>query len=227
MENEEKKEVVVKEIIKEVPSKRKINFPGPFKIFLYIVILCILFGGSIFGITIGVKEIFNNQEKVLKLGLDETGELVTQICHTVVLEDSRESKTFFDLFEIPFSESRQIFSYDFDVEASINFSNVVLEKVSDKDKEIIIKLPHAKIYKVTLLPNSFKSYLDKDSIFSTIDLTEHNDALIKMQDSAKAQCLTNELLYNADQNAQTLLTAMIKSDNYYKDYSIIFNYFEE
>ena len=48
-----------------------------------------------------------------------------------------------------------------------------------------------------------------------------------MQDSAKAQCLTNELLYNADQNAQTLLTAMIKSDNYYKDYSIIFNYFEE
>ena len=43
-----------------------------------------LLGGGIFGIA----SVLNTQEKVLKLGLEDVGELVTQTCHTVVLEDT-------------------------------------------------------------------------------------------------------------------------------------------
>ena len=104
MENEEKKEVVVKEIIREVPKKerrRKIKIPTFVWLIICIVVVIFLFGGSL----IGIKSIFESQEKVLKLGLEDVGELVTQTCHTVVLEDSKESVSFFSLFQAGFQIS--------------------------------------------------------------------------------------------------------------------------
>ena len=65
MENEEKKEVVVKEIIREVPKKerrRKIKIPTFVWLIICIVVVIFLFGGSL----IGIKSIFESQEKVLK-----------------------------------------------------------------------------------------------------------------------------------------------------------------
>ena len=170
---------------------------------------------------------FKSEEKVLKLGLEDVGELVTQTCHTVVLEDSKESLSFFDLFDIPFTESRQIFSYDFDVDASINFSKIEIENIDDDKKEVKIKLPHSRVYKVVIVPETFKSYLDSDGLFSRIDLTEHNEALIKMENSAKEQCLASNLLERADSNAQKLLSAMIQSEEKYKKYTISFDYFAD
>ena len=227
MDNEkEEKEVVVREIIREVPEKKKkkiiIKFPGPIKLLAIILIIFVLIGGSLFGI----KRIFDSQEKVLKIGIKNVGELVTQSCHTVVLEDSRESLSFFELFEIPFTESRQIFSYDFDVDASIDFTKVEIEEINIKNKEILVKMPHAKIYKILIVPDTFKSYLDTDGLFSRIDLTEHNEALKKMEETAKEQCLESNLLDSADENARNLLQAMIKSEKTYEKYNILFNYYD-
>ena len=88
--------------------------------------------------------------------------------------------SFFSLFDIPFTESRQIFSYDFDVDASINFSKINIMEIDDSKKEVKVNIPHSKIYKVVILSDSFRSYLDSDGVFSRIDLTEHNDALKRM-----------------------------------------------
>ena len=229
MENEKEKneaprEVVLKEkeVIKEI-KKSKSRSPSLLTIVICVIAFLVLFGG----VGLGITKIFETQEKVLKLGLEDVGELVTQTCHTVVLEDSREARSFFDLFEIPFTESRQIFSYDFDVDASIDFSKIEIENIDDNKKEITVKLPHAKIFKTVLLPNTFKSYLDSSSLFSRIDLTEHNEALLKMESSAETQCLASNLLQRADENAQLLLSAMIKSEKKYKKYNIVFNYIEE
>lgn len=222
MDNEEKKETIINEVNVNVP-KNKIKSVGLIKILIIVAVASVLFGGSFFGIS----RVFNSQEKVLKLGLDDVGELVTQTCHTVVLEDSKESVSFFDMFDIPFTESRQIFSYDFDVDASINFSLIEIEKIDDSKKEVTIKVPHAKVYKVVILPETFKSYLDTNGLFSRIDLTEHNDALLKMEELAKNQCLESKLLDRADENTQKLLSSMIKSEKKYKDYSVIYNYIEE
>ena len=215
---DEKKEIIIKN---EIINKNKTKLPLV-KIIIIIVIAAILFGGGIFGIS----NIFKSQEKVLKLGLKDVGELVTQTCHTVVLEDTEESKYIFDI-EIPFTKSRQIFSYDFDVDASINFSEIDIEEINDTEKEIKVRVPHAKVYKVILVPDSFKSYLDSDGLFTRIDLTEHNEALIRMEEAAKNQCLASNLLDHADENAQRLISAMIKSENKYEKYTIVYNYYTE
>jgi hypothetical protein len=112
------------------------------------------------------------------------------------------------------------------VDASIDFSKVSIENVDHKNKRVIIKLPHSKIYKVVLKPDSFRSYLDAPSFFSRINLEEHNDALVKMEDTAKTQCLTNLILNRADQNAQRLISAMIMGNPRYKDYNVMYEYID-
>ena len=227
MNNEENTKIVVKEVVREIPKKEKrkiqIKFPGPIKLALYALIIFALLGGSI----IGIKKIFDRDEKVLKLGLKDAGELVTQTCHTVVLEDSKESLSFFDWFDIPFTESRQIFSYDFDVDASIDFSQIEIANIDDNKQEVTIKIPHSRVYKVYIDADSFKSYLDTDGLFTRIDITEHNEALLEMEKIAKYQCTAGNLLGRADENAKKLIASMIKSEKKYKDYNVIFDYFED
>ena len=206
----------------EIQKKKKRRF-GIFKIIILIIILSALFGWSI----VGIATVFKSQEKVLKLGLEDVGELVTQTCHTVVLEDTKENLSFFSLFDIPFTESRQIFSYDFDVDASIDFSKIEISKIDNKNKEVLIKIPHADVYKVVLNPDTFKSYLDSKGLFSRIDLSEHNEALLKMEDAAKAQCLASNFLERADNNAQKLLSVMVKSEDGFKNYNVIFEYYPD
>lgn len=201
-------------------KKINIKISSPLRLIIYILIIMLLLGGSIVGLT----KVFKTQEKVLKLGFEDVGELITQTCHTTVLEDSVVNRSFFKLFDIPFTESRQIFSYDFDVDASINFSEIDILDIDDDKETITVKLPSAKIYKVVLIPKSFRSYLDSESLFSRIDLTEHNEALIKMEETAKTQCLESNLLTRADENAKKLLSAMIRSEQKYKKYNIVFNY---
>lgn len=214
MENEEKE--------KEPKKKKqiKIQIPNPFHLIIYALIIFVLLGGSIFALT----KVFKTQEKVTKIGLENVGELITQTCHTTVLEDSKVNRTFFSLFDIPFTESRQIFSYDFDVDASLNFREINVLSIDDDKKEIKVQLPHSKIYKPVLLPNTFKSYLDSESLFSRINLSEHNEALVKMEEEATKTCLDNGLLENADKNAQKLISVMLTGQNEYNGYNIIYDY---
>ena len=190
-------------------------------------ILIILLGVLVLGLVLylGVKFSVNffTREKTLKLGLADAGELVTQTCYTTVLEDSKVNRDFFKLFDIPFTESRQIFSYDFEVDASLDFSSIEY-KVNDKKKEINVILPHSRVYNVTFNPSSLKVYLDSESLFSRIDLEKHNSAVEKMQEQAENDCVANKVLESADINAERLLEGFIKGEKKYKDYSIVFNY---
>ena len=68
---------------------------------------------------VGVVTTFNQKFKVTDLGLKDMSELVTQTCTVTVIQDSKKNLTFFKDHKIPLTESRQIFSYDFDVDASI------------------------------------------------------------------------------------------------------------
>ena len=198
-----------------------------FKIYAFRILLLLLIILLVFVIIfIGVKlsKNFKTQEKTTKLGLEDVGELITQTCYTTVLEDSKVNRDFFKLFDIPFTESRQIFSYDFEVDASINFDEIDIKKIDDEKKTIDIVMPHAKVYKTTLNPTSFKVYLDSESLFSRIDLEKHNTAVQKMQDQAQKDCVSNKLLESADNNAQKLLSGIIKGNVYYKEYVVNYSY---
>ena len=176
------------------------------------------------GVAVGMKTVFSTQEKTTKFGLANVGELVTQTCYTTVVEDSKVDVELFEGFKIPFSESRQIFSYDFEVDASLNFDRIKIKNINDKDKKIIFELPHSKVYKTTINMNSLKVYLDSDGFFSRIDLDSHNEALKKMEKTAKDDCVANKLLDSADKNAEQIISSLVKGNANYKDYTVEFEY---
>ena len=206
--NQKKENVILKKVVK---------YSGAVAI---IIIFGIMFT---FGIISSNKR---HEEKILSLKLKDIGELVTQTCQTVVLEDSKVDRNFFELFSIPFTESRQVFSYEFVVDASINFEKITYE-INSEAESITIKLPHVKIYQSRPKLETYKSYLDTESIFSRIDLEEHNKALLAMQETAVNNCLAGGLLDAADSNAQKLIRNFVKNMNDLKDYTVNYEYVGE
>lgn len=172
---------------------------------------------------VGVVTTFNQKFKVTDLGLKDMSELVTQTCTVTVIQDSKKNLTFFKDYKIPLTESRQIFSYDFDVDASIKFNKITFD-VDNKNKTITFNLPHANVYKTSIILDSFNSYYESDSLFTEIDLSENNDAKKQMAIEAEEKCIKNKLLENADKNAEELLKGLVKSNSKIKDYKVLFKY---
>lgn len=187
----------------------------------------ILVGGCIILVVttcmVGVVTTFNQKFKVTDLGLKDMSELVTQTCTVTVIQDSKKNLTFFKDYKIPLTESRQIFSYDFDVDASIKFDKITFD-VDNKNNIITFNLPHANVYKTTIILDSFNSYYESDSLFTEIDLSENNDAKKQMAIEAEEKCIKNKLLENADKNAEELLKGLVKSNSKIKDYKVLFKY---
>lgn len=186
-------------------------------------IICIVIIGIISYLGIMFSTSHFSQTKTTKLGFEDVGELVTQTGYLTIIKDNEEHREFFNLFKIPFTESRQIFSYDIEVDASVDFAKITYAP-NKKKQEIVIKLPHAQIYKATLKTDSFKAYLDSESLFSRIDLTEQNEALKTMEEQAIKDAEANGILNAADENAKKLIEGLIKSNPEYKDYKIVYEY---
>lgn len=217
-----------KEVRKKSNKKRKKTSENDFppivkKIIIYFITAISLI--LVFYLGFRLSSSFETQTKTTKLGLKDVGELVTQTCFVTVLQDSKDNREFFKLFDIPFTESRQIFSYEYEVDASVNFEQIEYEP-NDEKKEIVITIPHAKIYKTTPKEDSLKVYLDDESLFSNIDMLESNEAKLKMEKQATEDCKANGLLTKADENAIKLVEGMIKSNDSYKNYKVIIKYRE-
>lgn len=210
------------EVKEESNDKRKIYFfkkiPRLFKIFIFLIIVLLI-------IYFGFSNSFRTNIKVTDFGLRDMGELVTQTSYVTVMQDSQVDREFFKLFTIPFTKSRMIFSYDFTVDASVNFEEISY-KINDITKEISVKIPHAKHYKTTIILDSQKVYLDDESLFSRIDENERNKAKLEMEDEATNTAINNNLLVEADNNAKRIITALFKSDTTIKDYKITFEYID-
>ncbi len=218
MENEVKNENDKKSRIKNIWKIIK-KLPSAIKIVLVILIIALIF--YIGGIW---KSVITNQTKTTKLGLENVGELVTQTAYLTIVQDTEEYREFFDLFEIPFTQSRQIFSYDIQVDASVDFSKITYEIDGNKDNQKIkVKLPHAKIYKSSIDNESLKIYLDEESLFSRIDLSEHNEAMKQLTEQGIKDAEANGLLKAGDENAKKLIETFFKS-NGYEDYQIEYEY---
>lgn len=213
--NEEKKASVWKKIGNTFNMIPKI---GRTIIIVAVLALFVYLGSTI-------SDNFRTNSKATKFGLQDMGELITQTAFVTIVQDSRDDRDFFKLFKIPFTESRMIFSYDFTVDASVNFEKITYE-VDDENKEIKVKLPHPTHYKTTLDLDSQVVYLDQGNLFSRIDLKEHNEAMIKMETNATNTAIENNLLEAADKNAQKIIAAMFKSDSKRKDYKVTYKYID-
>lgn len=197
-----------------------------FSIVKYIIIILVL----IFAFIIGTKfsNNFKHKEKVISYGFKDMGFLITQEWYGCVLEDSKTDRTFFNLFKIPLTESRQLFSIDIEVFAGIEFKDIKYT-IDHNKKNINVSLPHAIIQNTSTVDDSMQIYLDSESWFSRINLEKNEEARESLKKRARQMALDSGIIEKAENNAEKLITNMIKSNgecskDTCKDYEIIFKY---
>ena len=225
MENKEEK-IVAKEEGKKSKIKSILTAikkcPKIIKRGILVVILI-----AIVALGINYSYVFNKEADTLSIEFKNVGELVTQSAFIRVLEDSTVNRTIFEKFEIPFTESRKMFSYIVQVDAAINFEEISIEDINESTKTIKVKLPHSKIYNATPDLESFKSYIDSESWFSRIDSEKYNEALKDLTNQGKQDAIDKRILEKADENGKNIIESFIKSNKKYKEYKVEYEYIEE
>ena len=106
------------------------------------------------------------------------------------LTESRTTK----LGLIPFTQSKYIYSYDIQIKAGLDFEEIEWEV---NGSTIEVRLPETKILSSEIDLDSFKVYLEDESIYREITLEENNEALKSMKQSAEDDAVANGLLENA------------------------------
>ena len=193
--------------------KNKFKIPKKVKIIsLCVVPLIILIIGLSF------SKVFSHSETVLDFGFKNVGELVTQEWYGRIIEDSSEDRKMFKKLSIPFTTSRLIFSLDVEVLAGIDFKKIDYNISNDRSRITVI-LPKDKVYKYYQVPNTFKAYLDEESLFSNISSSKRHKLEEEVVKKGKKTALDSGLLEKADKNAKILIEQMIKSK--YKNIEIV------
>lgn len=180
------------------------------KIILIIAVIVILF--------IGVSRYFLTESRTTKLGFEDIGELATQTAYCTEVNVTEAARELFGM-TIPFTQSKYIYSYDIQIKAGLDFEEIEWEV---NGSTIEVRLPETKILSSEIDLDSFKVYLEDESIYREITLEENNEALKSMKQSAEDDAVANGLLENARSNAETILTGFFGNVYDMDEYEIIF-----
>ena len=178
-------------------AKRKKSMVKTKLIALIAVIIIALGAGLYFGKSL------SSESRITKLGFEDMGELATQAAYCTMVEDTEAARDLFGV-EIPFTQSRLIYSYDVIVRAGLDFEQIEWS-VDEPNKVIEVKLPEIRVLNSELDTESFKLYLEDESIFRRISMEENNDSMIEMEENACRQAVGNGLLDEARANAEAIL----------------------
>ena len=180
------------------------------KIILIIIVIALLL--------LGIGKFFSTKSKTTKIGFEDIGELATQVSRSTEISTIEGSRDLFGV-EIPFTQSKYIFSYDVEIKAGFDFTQI---EWSLNDHTIEVKLSETQILSSALVPDSFEVYLEDESIFREITLDETNEAIQELVENAEKEAVANGLLDNARANAETILTGLFASAYDMDEYEIVF-----
>lgn len=169
-------------------------------------------------IALGVGKYFMTDSKTARIGFEDIGELATQSAYCTEVNVTEAARELFGV-EIPFTESKYIYSYAINIKAGFDFEEIEWRL---NDKKIEVKLPETKILSSEIDLDSFKLYHEDESIFRQIKLEENNKALKSMQENAEEDAIANGLLDNARANAETILTGFFAGVYDMDEYEIVF-----
>lgn len=174
----------------------------------------------IIAIIIGLNTFIVMQSKSEKLGFENIGELATQAAYCTSTQILDKSRNLFGI-QIPFTESKLIYSYDTTIKAGIDFSDIDLS-VNNQTKTIKIRLPEAKVLSNEIDLNSFKVYHEDESIFTQVKLKDSNSSLKELKETAEKDAINNGLLDNAAENAKNIIKSFIGNAYDLEEYKITF-----
>ena len=195
-------------------AKRKKSIVKAKLIALIVVIVIALGAGLYFGKSL------SSESRITKLGFEDMGELATQAAYCTMVEDTEAARDLFGV-EIPFTQSRLIYSYDVIVRAGLDFEQIEWS-VDEPNKVIEVKLPEIKVLNSELDTESFKLYLEDESIFRRISMEDNNNSMIEMEENARRQAVGNGLLDEARANAEAILRSFFAGVYDLEKYEIVF-----
>ena len=187
-----------------------------------IVFLVILFIGLGLFMKTGLGITHFNKTNTIKMDFENIGELATQSAYCRQINVTSDVRTLFGM-DIPFTQSKYVYSYDVIIKAGFNFAEI--EPVIDEDNETItIKMPPAKVLSNEIRDDSLEIYLEKESIFTPITLTENNEARIELKNKAVKDAVSNHLFDDARKNAEVLLKEFIAKQYDLNTYKLVFKH---
>ena len=170
--------------------------------------------------TVGLGSSSYTASRIVRLGLRDIGELITQVGHFTNVQVIENSKELYG-WTIPLTTSKYIFSYDGTVQAGINFENIEVS-TNEITKEIKVVLPEAEIFGLEIDTDSLEIYDESKSIFTPLKLTDVNNSLGDLKEEVRKQAIANGILENAYSNSKLLVENILAKSYDTNEYSIVF-----
>ena len=171
------------------------------KVLIILVIVVLLMG-----VGVGVGTQYFTKGDTSKLGFENIGELATQSVRCTSVRTENKDRDLYG-WTIPFTTSKLIYSYDTDIKAGMDFSQIRCDVYATK--VIKVKLPKMKIMSSEIDYKSFKAYHEEESMFSPITMEEHNQSMTELVEQAQKDAIDNGLLEKAEENAKILVKTFI------------------
>lgn len=177
-----------------------------------VVILAIAVAG------LGYKVSHTTETKTTKLGFEDIGEFATQSAYCTEVSATANARKLFG-HNLPFTQSNIVFSYDVVIKAGYDFSAITWDV---HDTTITVKLPEVKVLSCEVKEDSFKKYVEDESIFTPFTLDDNNNAMKALKETAQTDAIANGLYENARSNAETMLTTFFASAYDLNQYTVEF-----
>ncbi len=172
-------------------------------------------------VILGVSDWKSTQGKSTKLKFENIGELATQCAYSTEIKVIEEARTLFKV-KIPFTQSKYIYSMDFEIKAGYDFEKIFWEEKSNN--KIVVTMPPLKVISNEPRTDTVKIYHEEESAFKQISLTDVMVSIDEMKNNAQRTAIENGLFDNAKQNAETLIKGFLGQKYDTKEYKIEFKY---
>lgn len=155
------------------------------------------------------SELINNR-------LEDAKELTTLKYHYTNMGQFQNQSDFYG-WKVPFTTKSFIVSYDGVINAGVDLDGAMV-KVTGKKVQIMI--PHAKILSHEIYEDSLQVFLEKDSIFNPIKISDYNDFSMDQKQVVEEKAIDKGLLTEADKKSEEAIRDILRLDQYLKDYEI-------
>lgn len=183
-----------------------------------IVLIALVVVLAITVVGLGFKVSHTTESKTTKLVFEDIGEFATQSAYCTEVSATANARKLFG-HNLPFTQSNIVFSYDVVIKAGYDFSAITWDV---HDTTITVKLPEVKVLSCEVKEDSFKKYVEDESIFTPFTLDDNNNAMKALKETAQTDAIANGLYENARSNAETMLTTFFSSAYDMDQYTIEF-----
>lgn len=163
---------------------------------------------------------FQTQSNTTAFDLKNIGELATQSGFFTEVNVIDDAKKLFN-WNIPFTTSKYIFSYDGVIKAGIDFAQIEWS-TDETNKSVNVKLPQPKVLSKELKEDSLEIYDERQSVFTPLTLTDIQQSRQEMLAELEQTAKENGLLEQASENAKVLITGFLGAKYSPAEYTYVF-----